>query len=46
VLRHTFALRQLRRGRSAADVARWLGVVDPGVVERYRRVAFEPEDVV
>lgn len=45
VLRHTFALRQLRRGTAPADVARWLGVSDPGVMERYRRVVFEPEDV-
>jgi site-specific recombinase XerD len=45
VLRHTFALRQLGRGRAAEDVARWLGVRDPAVMERYRRVAFEPEDV-
>lgn len=46
VLRHTFALRQLRRGAPPEDVARWLGVTDPGVMERYRRVVFEPEDVV
>lgn len=46
VLRHTFALRQLRRGRTPEEVARWLGVTDPGVVERYRRVVFEPAPVV
>ena len=45
-LRHTFALRQLRRGRSEADVARWLGVVDPAVMARYRRVLMAPEDDV
>lgn len=44
-LRHTFALRQLRRGRAPEEVARWLGVSDPGVIERYRRVVFEPVDV-
>lgn len=41
-LRHTFALRQLRRGRAPDEVARWLGVTDPGVMERYRRVVFDP----
>lgn len=45
-LRHTFALRQLRRGRSETDVARWLGVVDPAVMSRYRRVLLAPEDDV
>ena len=46
VLRHTFALRQLGRGRAPDEVARWLGVRDPGVMERYRRVVFEPADVI
>lgn len=41
-LRHTFALRQLRRGHSEADVARWLGVSDPSVISRYRRVLSAP----
>lgn len=45
-LRHTFALRQLRRGASPDDVARWLGVVDPAVMARYRRVVFAPVDEV
>ena len=36
-LRHTFALRQLKRGRSTEDVARWLGVVDAVVMGRYQR---------
>jgi integrase len=45
-LRHTFALRQLRRGKSAEEVARWLGV-DPGkVMSRYQRVLAAPVDVV
>jgi integrase len=44
-LRHTFALRQLRRGKSADDVARWLGVCDPSVMARYRRVVQVPVDV-
>lgn len=37
-LRHTFALRQLRRGKPADEVARWLGVVDPAVMARYQRL--------
>ena len=43
-MRHTFALRQLRRGRSAEDVARWLETVDPAVMARYKRVLFAPVD--
>jgi integrase len=43
VLRHTFALRQLRRGTDAAEVARWLGVTDPGVMARYQGLAFDPD---
>jgi integrase len=45
-LRHTFALRQLRRGRPPEEVARWLGLVDPAAMERYRRVLAAPVDVV
>lgn len=45
-LRHTFAIRQLRRGKSDDEVARWLGVSDPGVMARYRRVLPAPADVV
>jgi len=44
-LRHTFALRQLRRGFDEQTVARWLGV-EPTVMERYRRVVSAPMDVV
>ena len=44
-LRHTFALRQLTR-HPAADVARWLGVEDAAVMERYQRVLFAPVEVV
>lgn len=40
-LRHTFALRQLRRGHTEAEVARWLGV-EPAEMVRYRRVVFAP----
>ncbi len=45
-LRHTFALRQLRRGTSPDDVARWLGVSDSSVLARYRRVVHAPVDLV
>jgi integrase len=44
-LRHTFALRQLRRGFEPEEVARWLGV-EPQVMERYQRVVVDPIDVV
>ena len=45
-LRHTFALRQLRRGRAPEEVARWLGVTDPAVMTRYQRVLIAPVDDV
>lgn len=44
-LRHTFALRQLRRGKSPADVARWLGITDPPVMARYMRLVSAPVDL-
>jgi len=44
-LRHTFALRQLRRGKRPSDVATWLGVTDPNVMARYRRILWAPVDV-
>ncbi len=44
-LRHTFALRQLRKGKKAEEVAKWLGVTDPAVMARYRRVITAPVDV-
>ena len=44
-LRHTFALRQLRRGFEETTVAQWLGV-EPVVMERYRRVVSSPVEVV
>jgi integrase len=45
-LRHTFALRQLRRGHAEAEVARWMGV-EAAEMARYRRVVFAPvNDVV
>ena len=42
-LRHTFALRQLRRGKSPDLVAKWLGVVEMRVMDRYRRVDYSSE---
>ncbi|MDP9606542.1 site-specific integrase [Variovorax sp. NFACC27] len=36
-LRHTFALRQLRRGTSPQQVAGWLGI-EPSKMKRYERV--------
>ena len=45
-LRHTFALRQLRRGTAPEEVARWLGVSDPAVMARYLREIVAPVDVV
>lgn len=43
-LRHTFALRQLRRGHPEADVARWLGLADTSSLSRYRHVSYAPVD--
>jgi integrase len=45
-LRHTFALRQLRRGKSPGDVARWMGIANVEHMQRYMRVIHAPEDVV
>ena len=42
-LRHTFALRQLRRGKSPEVVAQWLGVVEMRVMDRYGRVDYSKE---
>lgn len=44
-LRHTFVLRQLRRGTSSEQVARWLGI-EPEAMGRYGRLVTGPEDVV
>ncbi|MDM0078820.1 tyrosine-type recombinase/integrase [Variovorax sp. J2P1-59] len=43
-LRHTFALRQLRRGTAPTEVARWLGV-EVAVMDRYKHVVASPMDV-
>jgi len=44
-LRHTFALRQLRRGTASDQVAAWLGV-EPEAMGKYARVVVAPADVV
>jgi integrase len=45
-LRHTFALRQLRRGSAPADVARWMGLSDVAALARYRQVLVATPDLV
>jgi site-specific recombinase XerD len=45
-LRHTFALRQLRKGKSEEDVARWLGFLDVNSMTRYRRIVTSYQDLV
>ncbi|WOB11173.1 site-specific integrase [Piscinibacter gummiphilus] len=45
MLRNTFALRQLKRGTSKADLAMYMGITDPEVLDRYERVV-QVDDVV
>jgi site-specific recombinase XerD len=45
-LRHTFALRQLAKGKSEVDVGRWLGLLDLNGMARYRRIVPHRVDVV
>ena len=45
-LRHTFALRQLAKGRGEVEVARWLGLLDVTGMSRYRRILQGEIDVV
>jgi integrase len=45
-LRHTFALRQLAKGMTEAEVARWLGLLDINGMARYRRIVPGQVDVV
>lgn len=45
-LRHTFALRQLRRGTPAEQVAQWMGLSDVAALARHRRVLTAPAVVV
>lgn len=44
-LRHTFAIRQLRRGTPPEQVARWMGV-EPAEMKRYERLLPAAVDVV
>lgn len=44
-LRHTFAMRQLRRGTPAEQVANWMGV-EPGEMKRYDRVIATAVEVI
>jgi site-specific recombinase XerD len=39
-LRHTFALRQLRRNRGVEDVARWMGIANIEEMQRYTGVLY------
>jgi integrase len=45
-LRHTFAIRQLRRGKTPAQVAEWMGISNVVEMERYKRVLHTPVEVV
>ena len=44
-LRHTFALRQMRKGKDEADVARWLGFLDSKSMDHYKRIVMTYQDV-
>lgn len=45
-LRHTFALRQLRRGTAPEDVARWMGLASAAALARHQRLLLAPPVVV
>ena len=45
-LRHTFGIRQLRRKKSASDVARWMGIANVEEMDRYRSVVEAYEEAV
>lgn len=45
-LRHTFALRQLRKKKSIDDVARWMGIANLDEMQRYRSVLDGYEEAV
>lgn len=45
-LRHTFALRQLRRNRSVEEVARWMGIANLEEMNRYLAVLDAYEEAV
>lgn len=44
-LRHTFAVRQLERGKRPADVAKWMGFQNSKSMQRYARVINRPIEV-
>ena len=41
-LRHSFAVRQLGKGHSEEDVARWMGYADTAPIKRYRHLVTTP----
>lgn len=43
-LRHTFAVRQLKRGHSLSEIANWLGI-DPMQAQRYRFIICAPVSI-
>lgn len=45
-LRHTFALRQISKGKSEQEVAAWLGLKNIKHMERYSRILMDPVEVV
>ena len=45
-LRHTFALRQLKRGTPPERVAEWMGLSDTAALARHRRVLMTPPELV
>ena len=45
-LRHTFALRQLRRGAPPEQVAQWLGLSNSTALARYQRLLADPVEVI
>jgi integrase len=45
-LRHTFALRQLRRGVSKQDLANWMGIINVEEMARYDRVLHRRVEVI
>jgi integrase len=45
-LRHTFAIRQLRRKKTLEDVGRWMGIANLKEMDRYRAVLDSYEEAV
>lgn len=46
MLRNTFAIRQLKKGTSKADLAGYMGITDPDELDRYERVVHVDDVVV